>query len=154
MTQVSIPICGGYVSQKLEIREYQNHRFMHNFGKNVYFSLVIRRFPLFSGYQIVIQRITRDVCIFENRWICLILIITIPLIYPKRFRKIIQGVSGIYTSLTVDNFTNILNAAFCTKVLRAVYLDLRFVLFWPKNIGSKAARKMLVKLTPGGLILC
>jgi hypothetical protein len=27
-----------------------------------------------------------------------------------------------------------------------LYLDLRFVLFWRKNIGAKAARNMLVKL--------
>jgi len=26
-----------------------------------------------------------------------------------------------------------------------------FVIFWRKNIGAKAARKMLVKLTPVGL---
>jgi hypothetical protein len=38
---------------------------------------------------------------------------------------------------------------FRTKVSREafLYLDLRFVLFWRKNIGAKAARNMLVKLT-------
>ncbi len=37
------------------------------------------------------------------------------------------------------------------KVLLEAYLCLhfRFVLFWCKNIGSKAALKMLVKLTTG-----
>ncbi len=30
-----------------------------------------------------------------------------------------------------------------------LYLDLRFVLFWRKNIGAKAVRIMLVKLTLG-----
>ncbi len=29
-----------------------------------------------------------------------------------------------------------------------LYLDLRFILFWLKYIGAKAARNMLVKLTP------
>jgi hypothetical protein len=36
---------------------------------------------------------------------------------------------------------------FRTKLF--LYLDLRFVLFWCKNIGAKAAHNMLVKLTPG-----
>jgi hypothetical protein len=68
------------------------------------------------------------------------------------FRWIIQGVSGIWTSLTV-NFTNILHAAFSCKSFARSFLnlDLRFVLFWRKNIGAKAVRKMLVKLTPGGV---
>jgi len=30
-----------------------------------------------------------------------------------------------------------------------LYLQFGFVIFWQKNIGSKAARKMLMKLTPG-----
>ena len=40
---------------------------------------------------------------------------------------------------------------FCTKVFRAayLYLRLRFVDFWQKEIGAKAALKMLVKLSPG-----
>ncbi len=33
-----------------------------------------------------------------------------------------------------------------------LYLNLRFVLFRRKNIGAKAARNMLVKLTPGHTI--
>jgi hypothetical protein len=39
---------------------------------------------------------------------------------------------------------------FRTKALREafLYLDSRFVLFWRKNIGVKAVRKILVKLTP------
>jgi hypothetical protein len=43
------------------------------------------------------------------------------------------------------NFTNILHV----KVLRAafLFLHLRYVVFWRKNIGAKAALKMLVKLT-------
>jgi hypothetical protein len=38
------------------------------------------------------------------------------------------------------------------KVLPAAYwyLYFRFVLIWTKNIGAKAAHKMLVKLTQGG----
>ncbi len=51
------------------------------------------------------------------------------------------------------NFTNIIRAAFSYEsfarsffVLRFV---LRFVLFWRKNIGAKAACNMLVKLTLG-----
>jgi hypothetical protein len=40
---------------------------------------------------------------------------------------------------------------FCMKVLREtfLYLDLRFVLFWRKNIGAKAECIMLFKLTHG-----
>ena len=40
---------------------------------------------------------------------------------------------------------------FQTKVFRAafMYLYCRFVLFWRKEIGAKAACKMLVKLTLG-----
>ncbi len=39
-----------------------------------------------------------------------------------------------------------------TNVLREtfLYLDLRFVLFWCKNIGAKAAHILLMKLTQGG----
>ncbi len=39
---------------------------------------------------------------------------------------------------------------FRTKVLNEtlLFLDFRFVLFWRKNIGAKAARIILVKLTP------
>ncbi len=49
------------------------------------------------------------------------------------------------------NFTHILRWLFSTNVSRNafLYLKLRFVLFWSKNIGAKAARNMLVKLTPG-----
>ncbi len=42
---------------------------------------------------------------------------------------------------------------FCTKVLRKIFLflDFRFVLFWRKNIGAKASRILLMKLTPGSM---
>jgi hypothetical protein len=48
-------------------------------------------------------------------------------------------------------FHNILQAAFHTKVLSAPFMCLQFgfVIFWWKDFGSKAAHKMLVKLTPG-----
>ena len=48
------------------------------------------------------------------------------------------------------NFTNILRAAFHTKVLCAAFMCLQFgfVIFWQKDFGAKAAHKMLVKLTP------
>ncbi len=41
---------------------------------------------------------------------------------------------------------------FCTKVFCATALCLQFgfVIFWRKDFGTKAAHKMLVKLTPGG----
>ncbi len=47
------------------------------------------------------------------------------------------------------NFTNILRAAFlCDSVLaRFLYLQFGFLIFCQKNIGAKAAHKMLVKLT-------
>ena len=40
---------------------------------------------------------------------------------------------------------------FQTKDFRAAFLHLhcRFILFWRKEIGAKAAHKMLVKFTPG-----
>ncbi len=49
------------------------------------------------------------------------------------------------------NFTNILLASFCTKMFCVAFLKLQFgfVIFWQKNIGAKAALKILVKLTPG-----
>ncbi len=39
---------------------------------------------------------------------------------------------------------------FHTKVLCAPFMcsQFRFVIFWRKNFGAKAAHKMLVKLTP------
>jgi hypothetical protein len=51
-----------------------------------------------------------------------------------------------------DDFTNILLSTFlCMKVLYAAFLLLQFgfVIFQHKNIGAKAGRKMLMKLTPG-----
>jgi hypothetical protein len=49
------------------------------------------------------------------------------------------------------NFTNILQAAFSYKVLCAPFMCLQFrsVNFWQKELGAKAAHKMLVKLTSG-----
>jgi hypothetical protein len=44
------------------------------------------------------------------------------------------------------NFTNILTVEFSYE--RFLHYNLRIVLFWCKNIGTKAAHKMLVKLTP------
>jgi hypothetical protein len=40
---------------------------------------------------------------------------------------------------------------FHTKVFCAAFMCLQFgfVIFWRKDFGAKAARKMLVKLTPG-----
>jgi hypothetical protein len=40
---------------------------------------------------------------------------------------------------------------FCTKPFCAAFMSLqyRFVIFWQKDFGAKAAHKMLVKLTPG-----
>jgi hypothetical protein len=48
------------------------------------------------------------------------------------------------------NFTNILLAAFHTKVLCTAFMCLQFgfVIFWQKDFDAKAAHKMLVKLTP------
>jgi hypothetical protein len=41
---------------------------------------------------------------------------------------------------------------FCRKVFCAAFMCLQFgfVIFWPQDFGTKAAHKMLVKLTPGG----
>ena len=56
------------------------------------------------------------------------------------------------TRNTGVNFTNILRAAFLCESLVSSFsvLTFRFVIFGRKEIGAKAARKMLVKLTPGG----
>jgi hypothetical protein len=40
--------------------------------------------------------------------------------------------------------------AFCAAFMR---LQFGFVIFWQKDFCAKAAQKMLVKLTPGGLSL-
>ncbi len=47
------------------------------------------------------------------------------------------------------NFMDILWAPFCTKVLFSAFLYIHygFEIFWQKNIGAKAARKMWMKLT-------
>ncbi len=49
------------------------------------------------------------------------------------------------------NFTNILQAAFSFESFCAAFMCLQFgfIIFWQKDFGSKAAHKMLVKLTPG-----
>jgi len=53
------------------------------------------------------------------------------------------------------NFINILHTNFCTKVYGAafIYLPFGFEIYWRMNIGAKAACKMLVKLTTGGILL-
>ena len=55
------------------------------------------------------------------------------------------------------SFTNILRAAFSYESVLSSFsvLTFRFVIFWRKEIGANAARKMLVKLTHGmlGLLL-
>ena len=44
------------------------------------------------------------------------------------------------------NVTNILQAAFCTKVFYVLQFD--FAILWQTEIGKKAPHKMFVKLTP------
>jgi hypothetical protein len=41
---------------------------------------------------------------------------------------------------------------FCMKVFCAAFMCLQFgfLIFWQKDIGAKAAHKMMVKLTQGG----
>ncbi len=60
----------------------------------------------------------------------------------------IEFVVNLY--ITAHNQASIL-PTFCTKVLWAAFLlfQFDFVIFCQKNIGEKAARKMLVKLTTG-----
>ncbi len=43
--QFSLTIRGGYVLEKFEILEYQNHRFMHKFGRNCILFSCVRGFP-------------------------------------------------------------------------------------------------------------
>ena len=62
----------------------------------------------------------------------------------------IKAVCKMLVKLTSgDNFTNILQAAFLYKNVFAAFmcLQLGFVTFCRKEIGAKAAGKMLVKLT-------
>jgi hypothetical protein len=49
------------------------------------------------------------------------------------------------------NFTNVLNAVFMYEVASAAFLCLhyRFVLYWHKPTGAKAACRTLMKLSPG-----
>ena len=78
-------------------------------------------------------------------------------IVTKMFFRIILLPSFIalqanaYCLLPGGNFTNILRAAFCTKVFCAAFmcLQLRFVIFCRKEICAKADHKMLMKLTVG-----
>jgi len=62
-----------------------------------------------------------------------------------------------YTEMLVKlttgvNFINISLVPFCMKVFCAAFLLLQFgcAIFCQKNIGAKAACKMLIKLTTGG----
>jgi hypothetical protein len=59
-----------------------------------------------------------------------------------------------YSGCPGVNFTNILRAAFSHKIfLRSFYvLTILVCNFWRKDFGTKAAHKMLVKLTPGAII--
>jgi len=54
------------------------------------------------------------------------------------------------------NFINILHWNFLYKIVlwRFSLLQFGFVVFWHKNIGAKAARKMLMKLTTGHTTSC
>ena len=58
-----------------------------------------------------------------------------------------------YLSQKVSISPTFYEQLFGTKVFRAafLYLQLRFVDFWRKEISAKAAYKMLVKLTIGGI---
>ncbi len=60
---------------------------------------------------------------------------------------------GIYNQkkLKGNNLTNILRAAFCMKVFCKAFMCLQFgvITFKQKYIGTKANRKILVKLTTG-----
>jgi len=62
--------------------------------------------------------------------------------YEKRTSKtLMQLTPGI-------TFTNITNSFFKQYVLLSFsFITLGFVIFWRKEIGTKAARKILVKLT-------
>ncbi len=52
------------------------------------------------------------------------------------------------------NFINILRSTPFFECFEAfLYLWFGFVVFWRKNIGEKAARKMLMKLTNGSQLL-
>ncbi len=53
------------------------------------------------------------------------------------------------------HFTNMLQQLFCTKVFFEAFLCLQFgiINFWQKNNSTKAAHKMLVKLTQGEWVM-
>ena len=64
------------------------------------------------------------------------------------FILVVEKMHFVRSSPGVD-FTKILRAAFSYESLLSsfLYLRLRFVFFWRKEIGVKAAHRMLVKLT-------
>jgi len=51
-----------------------------------------------------------------------------------------QNKTFIYTIILLEPF-------YCTKAFCATFLYLNFEIFWQKNISTKAALKMLMKLT-------
>ena len=71
---------------------------------------------------------------------------------PLRFILLHSPQSSVQiVSQSRVNFTNNLRAAFSYESVLSSFsvLTFRFVIFQRKEIGAKAARKMLVKLTPG-----
>jgi hypothetical protein len=70
--------------------------------------------------------------------------------FAKR-KKTFKEVKTAFPSKPEVNFTNILRSAFTYVNCAGSFLCLRFrfVLYWRKTVGAKAARRMLVKLTPG-----
>ena len=63
--------------------------------------------------------------------------------------KVLSPLDGFAIHRVGVNFTNILRAPFSYKSLLSSFSvdKLRFDFFWRKDIGAKAARKTLVKLT-------
>ncbi len=66
----------------------------------------------------------------------------------QRANALATSASNQLSNLLGINFTNILSATFSNKVFGADFLLLQFgfVIFWQKNISTKASRKMLVAI--------
>ncbi len=87
--------------------------------------------------------------VFANNWIGFISVQFFLVVLPRfwNFYQFFLNFEAIMMSISPIFFEQ----PFCTKVICAASMCLQFwfVLFWRKDFGTKAAHKMLVKLTLG-----
>ncbi len=70
-------------------------------------------------------------------------------VMQQKTRSVVPKLTGDLYKGQVSISPAFYKQIFCTKVFAAafLYLQFGFVIFWQKNIGTKDASKMLVKLT-------